>query len=251
MTFVKHINQNWVTLYDFVLNINELVAILPYNQTIMNLVIKAFRRYWLTIIGSLILVVSWYFEKSLTTNHENQISDFKENRFHYILQNQSKIFATYVSEITAFNYKHDTILSIADLTDAYSAELRMIEHLKVAGIEMSMRGDESKDELNNQYDSRITLINKLQDEDNNGEIKKMLAEERTNFYEISKNNQLEVNRKIIKENESIHKIHFWTLFLYALGIILITMDKVKETVYNKNEVKSLPIRNKVKNTKKR
>lgn len=227
------------------------MAILPQKQTIMNLIIKAFRRYWLTIIGSLILVVSWYFEKSLTSNHENQISDFKENRFHYMLQNQSKIFATYVSEITAFNFKHDTILSITDLADAYCAELRMIEHLKVAGIEMSMGEDESKDELNNQYDNRITLINKLQDEDNNVEIKKMLIDERTNLYEISKNNQFEVNRKIIKENESIDKIHFWTLFLYALGIILITMDKVKETVYNQNEVKPLPIRNKVKNSKKK
>lgn len=220
----------------------------------MILLVKAIKKYWLTIIGSLILVVSWYFEKSLTSHHENEISDFKENRLHYILQNQSKIFATYVSEITAFNYKHDKILSIADLTDAYCAELRMIEHVKFAGKEMSMGGDESKDELNNQYDNRITLINKLQDEENNAEIKKMLTEERRNLYEVSKNNQFEVNRKIIKENESISKIHCWTLVLYALGILLITMDKVKETLLNQgneNELKPLPQRSKGKNSKKR
>jgi len=217
----------------------------------MNLLLKTFKKYWLTIIGSLILVVSWYFEKSLTTQHENEISNFKENRFHYVLQNQSKIFATYVSEITAFNYKHDTILSIADVTDAYCAELRMIEHLKIAGKEMSMGSNEPKDDLNNQYDNRITFINKLQDENDDKEIKQMLIEERRNLYETSKNHQFEVNKKIIKENESIDKIHFWTLLLYAIGIILITMDKVKETVINQeNELKLSPQISKKQNRRK-
>lgn len=206
----------------------------------MKLLLKTFKKYWLTIIGSLILVISWYFEKSLTTQHENEISDFKESRLHYILQNQSKIFATYVSEITTFNYKHDTILSMDDVTDAYCAELRMIEHIKIAGKEMSMGSNESKDDLNNQYDNNITFINKLQDENKHKELKKMLIEERRNLYETSKNHQFEVNKKIKKENESIDKIHFWTLLLYAIGIVLITMDKVKETISNQeNDLKLL------------
>lgn len=173
---------------------------------------------------------------------KNAISDFKENRLHYEIQSQSHKFSTFVSEVTSYNYKHGKILPLHSLIDAYAAELRMIGYMKYAGLGLVTLEEEEQNNININYDNYITSINKLQDGNNYEEIEKMLIKERINFYEMSKNDQFAIDGKIKEENKAIDKIHLWTLIFYAIGIVVLTMDKVKDAISgNKedNELKTL------------
>lgn len=210
---------------------------------LLKLIPSAIRRYWLTIVGSMILVLAWYREKITISQHIENITYLKEGRKEYREVMLQRLVNGLLSDITL--YMHNTSgnkFYLKALIDAYSAELRTFETLRANGqiLRSNFKDLKLQDSLNRNFYARQEEISVLYKSGNFDAVNERLKKERGELLDLSKKDQEIIHNSLIDEKNAIDDIQFWTLFLYALGILMITMDKVKDALNNdSNELRKL------------
>src|SRR5204863_1110371 len=121
---------------------------------ILKLIPSAIRRYWLTIVGSMILVLAWYREKITISQHIESITSLKEGRKEYREVMLQRLVNGIRSDVTL--YMHNTSgnkFYLNALIDAYSDELRTFETLRANGqiLKSDPKDIKLQDSLNNNF----------------------------------------------------------------------------------------------------
>jgi hypothetical protein len=206
------------------------------------LFIQSFIQNWLTILGSFILILSWYSEKVLVSNYSDKIQESERKELMYrVLQTQfaslryhSQLSIEEINRIGKSQVEIDTSLAIGN----FVAESKVILNLLALGLLIDEEDDSKIIEYHRQVGQWNTLIDKLAETNDLWGLLTNLNTFRQNLRQFSIDDQTNMLAYIRHLQKNISKTQAYSLIFYAIGILLITMNRVKDTLQNKsNEFK--------------
>jgi len=209
--------------------------------TLLQLIIIASRKYYLTIIGSLILVGSWYGESVLFNDFSGTIKGLESSREDIfqcsILQKAMEVS----SDISALSYRFDsTEEKMYSMASKYLTELVQIKTLKSFQERLTSNLPYASETMSLIYDTLYQVVNYYCAKKDMNSLNTLLNTTRKDIFIYSGNVQIHINKEIMEYENKISNLQFWVIWLYVLGIILITVDRAKEKVYsNEQEVENL------------
>lgn len=218
----------------------------------------AVKKYFLTIVGSFILAGSWYYERVKVAEYTDKISDTKDLRADYNMKMLEHVLTVFHTQQQQFNYKHDTIVTFADICGALAQEARSTVTLVSSGTKIQDHSDlwDSTKISNsfNDFRDKQNLITAFLNNYNLDTLAAINKKDRDDMFSISISDQLEIHRWIYDQKKNIDKVQSMALILYSLGILLISIDKVWDELkriknHNKDDLFKLLSQVKEQNTK--
>ena len=186
------------------------------------------KSYWLTVLGSIVLVTSWYFEKVLTQKHEGEIARLDHSIREFADAMNLVRTMEHITDRT--DYKTTYPIQLKNNHSGLAETIIAIAELHQLSFQLVYGNENLPDSISDKVDSLKSLTTRLYQQNNFDSI--------LNLYQICRNdvsdatlvNQTQYLDLVEQERESLSTIRLVALLCYIIGILLVTIEKVKRVI---------------------
>lgn len=186
------------------------------------------KRYWLTVLGSIILVTSWYFEKVLTQKHEGEIARLDHSIGEFIDAMNLVRTMEHITDRT--DYKTTYPIKLKNNYSGLAETIMAIAELQQLSFELVYGNENLPDSISDKVDSLKSLTTRLYEQDKFDSILNIYQISRNDVYDATLINQTKYLDLVEQERESLKTIRIVTLLCYVIGILLVTIEKVRRVI---------------------
>jgi hypothetical protein len=186
-------------------------------------ILPALKKNLILVIGSLLLVSAWFFEKITINNYEENIAKGRRQLLEYELFIHDSRLTTLVTKVDKWAYSNDSSyenkkkLKESLLNQALSYEL-LVANGKLGSEDVI---DTTAKKIQDDYYEKVALYKSYSVDS----LLMVLKVQEAHYTKDIFNYQTDISNKIVSNKKKLDKWHFGYLIFYAIGIIIISVDR--------------------------